>query len=261
MLNRMIISAVILCFVPVICVQAQEKTPDKPVDYLSLGVVTAFSTSPYIDDDSRVIPIPLVSYITERFYFTGLETGYALMGDRQLSLIATANARMEYYDEDDSYIFDGMANRHASLDGGLKVRWEHPWCGLETGFRADLLSVYDGYEIFARAKKSFKGVFEIEKLKVDISAGLSWRSDELNDYYFGVRPSEATADRPVYEPQGDLNYQLGCGWSYKLSDKWSLFNNYRVEFLADEIADSPLVDTDTTFSVMVGLAYQFDLSK
>ena len=35
------------------------------------------------------------------------------------------------------------------------------------------------------------------------------RSANLNDYYYGVRASEATDLRPAYEPGGGLNAGIG----------------------------------------------------
>lgn len=255
MVNRVSILLVVLLLAG--SVFAEEATSN-PYSYKALGAAVVYSTSPYIDDDSRVIPIPMIVYMTEQFYFSGLEAGYALAGDRQegIGLYATLSGRMDYYEEKDSYIFDGMGNRYRSIDGGIKLKVTKDVIGYEVGAKYDILANSHGYEIFGNISKSYKDIFECEDLDLSVSAGVSWRSDNLNDYYYGVEPRFATALRNEYRADGGFNYDIGMRLSYQLDEQWSVFNTINAEFLSDDISDSPLVDEDVVYSVMLGLIYK-----
>ncbi len=226
--------------------------------YKALGGAAVYSSSPYKGDDSRLLPIPMFVYMSEEFYFYGLEAGYAIAGDREagVGLYAILSGRTEYYDESDSYIFDGMGSRHASIDGGLRLKVNKGDYELEAGGKGDILGVSNGYEFFGGVSRRFTNVLDCDKLSMRIGGGLSWRSEQLNDYYFGVEDRYATAGRPGYSAGAGLDSNIGVGLSYKISDTCTLQNMINVEFLSSEIDDSPLVDDDVVYSVMVGVVWE-----
>ena len=45
------------------------------------------------------------------------------------------------------------------------------------------------------------------------------RDQRLNDYYYGVRPEEARADRPAYEAQSGVVPEIGFYAAYQLSTR------------------------------------------
>ena len=87
--------------------------------------------------------------------------------------------------------------------------------------------------------------------------GLNWRSDNLNNYYYGVRGKEATANRTVYKSGSSANPYAGVALDYQLAARWSIFSLFRNEWLGNEISDSPIVDQDSKISVILGLLYRF----
>ena len=87
--------------------------------------------------------------------------------------------------------------------------------------------------------------------------GLSWRSENLNNYYYGVRAKEATANRTVYKSGNSVNPYAGVVLDYQLAERWSIFSMFRNEWLGNEITDSPIVDQDSKISLILGLLYCF----
>ena len=236
---------------------SDSDSADKSGGKWSVGLFTAMSESEYVGDDSRVLPIPFITYFSERFYFSGLEAGYALFGDRELALFAIASGRIDYYQENDSYIFDGMGDRNPSMDMGLKLSYNNDLYSLNCGAKGDVLGVSNGYELFAEVEKKFSKAFGFEKLDVKLSGGLQWRSGQLNDYYYGVESQYAVVGRDQYEAGAGMNYNTGIGFQYQLDENWSIINGYEAKFLSDEIKDSPLVDKDVTLSASIGFLYSF----
>ena len=86
---------------------------------------------------------------------------------------------------------------------------------------------------------------------------LSWRDAKLNDYYYGVRPEEATAERPAYSPGSGFNLELGALAAYRLTERWQVLAGAGVTRWSSGVSDSPVVDNGTQFYGMLGLMYGF----
>ncbi|MHA7866663.1 MAG: MipA/OmpV family protein [Salipiger thiooxidans] len=80
--------------------------------------------------------------------------------------------------------------------------------------------------------------------RLSMGPRLYWGSDEFADTYFGVSSSEATADRPAYDPDGGL---LGGGAEfvarYQLNDDWGLEGGVTWRKFMNDALDSPIVDS------------------
>jgi MipA family protein len=87
---------------------------------------------------------------------------------------------------------------------------------------------------------------------------LAWRDEKLNNYYFGVRPEEATAQRPAYEAGAGLNVELGVLGSYQMTERWQLLAAAGATRWPGTVRSSPVVE-DRAFTphAMVGLLYAF----
>jgi MipA family protein len=90
---------------------------------------------------------------------------------------------------------------------------------------------------------------------------LSWRDADLNNYYYGVRPSEATAERPAYEPGSGVNVELGVLAAYRLAERWQVLAGAGLTRWSSGVADSPVVDEGTQPQLMLGLIYGFKPDK
>ena len=231
---------------------------EAPKSFFAIGGGAVFSDSYYKDEDTRVIPIPNIIYMSEEYYLTGLTAGKWLLGDQDgFKLAAQIGGRLEYVDDSESDYYDGIDSRYPTLEAGLKA--EYPFLERYTvSFEgmADVLSEHDGYELSLKVSEEIPAIFGNEKLSMKVSAGLSWRSKNLNDYYFGIDESEARAGRPAYEAGGGLNYQFGTSLTYRIDDRWSWFNMVGIEFASDEITDSPMVEDHETISFITGLSYK-----
>ena len=85
------------------------------------------------------------------------------------------------------------------------------------------------------------------------------QSDEYTQYYFGVSADEAGGLRAPYTADGALNAEARLRWGYALSERWLLSGSVGVEFLGNDVSDSPIVERDTLWSAGVGLAWNADV--
>jgi outer membrane protein len=86
---------------------------------------------------------------------------------------------------------------------------------------------------------------------------LAWRDADLNDYYYGVRPEEATPERPAYAPGAGLNVELGVLAAYRVAERWQVLAAAGVTRWSSGVRDSPVVDRGTQAQFSLGLMYGF----
>jgi outer membrane protein len=87
---------------------------------------------------------------------------------------------------------------------------------------------------------------------------LSLRSSRLNDYYYGVRPQEASAERPDYHVGSALVPEVGLFAAYKVGARWSLLAGATLARFPRAVSDSPIVGHRALHNMQLGALY--DLS-
>lgn len=229
----------------------KEQGPGK-LESVILGAGAYYATSPYVDIDEDVSPFPIIIAEYERFYIDGRKVGLLLADDGEsLKFSAILAARLQGYDADDSPFLAGMNNRYASVDGGLRLEWENDLCLLNLSFETDLFNNHQGQELTAVISREFFGGFLTPRL------GLSWQSEDLIDYYYGVSESEATTARRFYSGESTVNYLMGLRIGYPLGDNWAVIGDVGCALYGDEIQESPIVDADAQFTWLLGAVYRF----
>ncbi|HPN87993.1 MAG TPA: MipA/OmpV family protein [Candidatus Omnitrophota bacterium] len=225
-------------------------------NYFGLGVMV--SKKPYKDIDTTIMPIPIISWESQdkRFFIEGKDIGYKILRYQDLTIETILSPRFMGYDDKDADILDGMKDRKMSLDAGLKIIWDIPDSAdtsLSLGVLADTLSVYQGVEIEAALSKKFKGQIFILKPQL----GLRWQSKNLTDYYYGIRSSESTGNRPMYTPDDTCNYFSDLSFYLGIHKDWVLTTMLGYEYLGREITDSPLLGKKYQLTAMLGVIRKF----
>jgi outer membrane protein len=95
------------------------------------------------------------------------------------------------------------------------------------------------------------------RLKLAPYLMLAARNARLNDYYYGVNPSESTEDRPAYQPGGGVNGTLGLNARYDLTDTWHFFAGVSATLWSSGVRRSPIVEDRVQLAAFGGLAYEF----
>ncbi len=86
--------------------------------------------------------------------------------------------------------------------------------------------------------------------------GLSWKSDDLVDYYYGIDSSSSTTGLS-YEGKQTTHVNVGGLISYRINNNLSYVNQLKYTFLGDAVRDSPLIGEDHTLSYFSGVFYSF----
>ncbi len=221
------------------------------------GGGAVITQNPYKGAGTKSRGIPLFLYKTDKFSLYGPIVNYSLFENDNWITSAVAKVRFEGYDENDSRFLRGMDDREWTFELGGALSRAFDWGRIMADFSADVLGEHEGYELGLSYGYDFNGPFKLPDLRVTPSVGVSYRSSQLNDYYYGVRSSEAAAGRPRYKAGDSSGPTAGLRLNYRLDDRWSLMGMASLKWLGDEITDSPIVDEGYVASFLIGIMYRF----
>ena len=219
-----------------------------------LGAVARFEPSPYREGGTRYDVLPLYLFEGERVFLDANRAGVKLLngGDQRLDLFAAQ--RLEGFPSDRMPAsLAGMAMRDSGIDLGLSWQYRQPWGSVQAEFLHDAGNTSKGNEL--RLGYSYDWRSGPWRLRPSLSVAL--RDARLNNYYYGVRGSEAAPGRPAYAPGAGINTTLGLYGSYDMSQRWRLLAGLSATVLDGKIKDSPIVQKRELPGVYVGAAYDF----
>lgn len=219
----------------------------------SAGLGAISSPEPYLGATDRVIVVPVLGFEGERCYFRTILGGCRLVAHGGFRLDAQLRARFGGYEAQDSPALAGMADRRHSADLALELIRELGPLRLGLGVAQDLLDRSGGQEMSLDLGRTWRA----GPVRWTPRLGLLWQSAATTDYYFGVRPSEATPNRPAYAPGAAWSWTLGASANARLPHHLELFVLVRAQQFGDAIAESPIVDRDFSISGFAFLTYRF----
>lgn len=224
----------------------------QPPPRWTFGVLAADRDAPYVGLDEGLLVVPLVRYEGEKAYLRGLRGGWRLRETDTHELALFAQARTDGYDPKDSAFLAGMAERKFSLDLGIASAWTIDKVGVvEAALSADALDRSGGYE----AALSWNGLFRAGGFTFVPGVSARWQSDDIIDYYYGVRAGEALPGRAAYRGEAAMTPDLSLLVQRKLGPRWTLFARASHAWLPSEISNSPIVGDDNPTSLFVGLGW------
>ena len=227
-----------------------------------LGLAVRATASPYLGGGTRYDLVPLYLYEGERLFLHANRAGIKLFNEgsdkdgQRFDLFV--EQRFEGFPSDRlPASLTGMTARDSGIDLGLAYRVRQPWGTLRAELTRDVGSASRGTE--ARLGYSYEWRSGPWSLRPDVS--VSWRDAKLNDYYYGVRASEATPGRTAYAPGSGMQSQLGLYGSYDLSQRWRLLAGVSATVLGSSVKNSPIVEKRVLPAVYIGAAYDFGSHK
>jgi outer membrane protein len=225
-------------------------------DYaLALSVYRSEAVYDGAPDSSILYPM-LASFdhattTTNSLFVRDANLGLRRVLDTGWSYGAFATVQTDGYSAIDNAALAGMEDRSWTLAGGLVGGRKLGPIHADLFVSTDLLGEHHGQEF--NLKFAWPLTWQRVQLvpQVEIHA---YSADYIN-YYYGVRNEEATATRPAYEPGSASTYAASIQSSWRLGPNWFLRAHAGIEFLPEEISDSPLVVEDSSWYVNLAVAY------
>lgn len=124
-----------------------------------------------------------------------------------------------------------------------------------------LLGVELGVDVLSHrgaiGRFSYSYVFPWRNLDFYLNAALSFESEKVVNYYYGVHPDEVRSDRPLYNAGAGVKAHMGITAIYPLAPKWQLDASLGVNLFSASYLDSPLVSRSHEQLVIVMVRYVF----
>ena len=253
-------------------------------------------TNPLIEsDDLTLVAVVDLSWYGERFFFDNGDLGFTFIDNHRFTLNAVARVNTERLffenansllvsftnasgasggpvqdgvdvdgtDGNDDTTDDGTSqqpnqsfsipDRDYALEAGLEWLTDGRWGFAQASLLQDISDKHQGFEANLALGRSGHW----RRFTWTVSAGVSYRSGQLNDYYYGILPQEAQGDFAAYEAEGGINLHASALLRYYVSKSVSLGLVVEYETLSDAIADSPFVTEDHITTAYAGVKYTF----
>jgi outer membrane protein len=211
------------------------------------------------DDDYKdgiFIPID-ASYIGEQFYFKaevreGLILGYTLIRNQNWAIDALLSPR--FLGTIDNDLLEDLDDRDPDLHLGLRYSSYFDDSLIRLDVSQDISDRDNGFTIGA----SYDKEWQLKNWIVTGTVTITYISEDVTDYYYGVDNDEATNQFPVYRGDASLISAVAIDAEYPLAENWTFNANLAYFMLGDEIKDSPItIDEDSISIVSSSLRYHF----
>jgi outer membrane protein len=256
-----------------------------------LGAALGFGerTNPLIQSEDIPVIIDLdIAYFGDRWFFDNGDLGVGLVDNQWLTtnLVARLNSDRTFFGKTNTrYVnFQMLAGgatapipssgppgppspgepvaplqplkppkRDYAVEAGFETLLGGDWGQATLRAFHDVGGTHGGFEISA----DYSYRFTRGRLSVAPVVGVSWKSADLSDYYWGVHDDEDSATLQAYEARGGLGWEAGmrASWYFNKRMRFALSANF--ERLQHSIAQSPLVERDYVFGYFAGLGWQF----
>ena len=146
-----------------------------------------------------------------------------------------------------------IPDRNIALEAGVEFLTDGDWGFFNVAAFSDVSDTHGGYQLDVGYGQSFLWRQWVFSGSLD----LSWKSEQLNNYYYGVRKSESNNEFPEYHADAGVNVSARILARYYLTKHVSMAALLEAELLSDAVADSPFVDDDVVTTAYVGVKYNF----
>ena len=220
----------------------------------AMGLAVSLKRSPYVDGGVRNDLVPLYLYENEHFYLHAYRIGLKFDRSESDGFDLFLTHRFEGFPSDRiPTSLAGMAERGPGMDAGVGYERRFRWGTVFGEALRDVSHTSGGNEL----RLGYNYDWQRGRLRLRPYVMASLRSARLNDYYYGVRPDEATPTRPAYRAGAGFNNEAGLYGSYRLTERWRLLAGVSATRWSSEVRDSPIVRDRTEITAMAGAVYDF----
>ncbi|MEL6871101.1 MAG: MipA/OmpV family protein [Pseudomonadota bacterium] len=255
---------------------AQGADPlSQPLSRWRLGVALGygFRENPLIQSDDVPILVDIdVAWFGDRVFFDNGDLGLTVTNNDALTLdlVARINSERVFFGRTntrfitldasgttlDTPVLLDVPDRDFAIELGVEMLTDGDWGRLEVGAYRDVSATHGGYEIYGDYGYGWRQ----GRWYLDSAVGFSYKSQALNDYYWGVTEGETLASQgllPAYDAGSGVNVSARLSVSYFFNQHWSFAMASEYERMNDHAASSPLVAQRHIVGYFTGLSYRF----
>ena len=186
---------------------------------------------------------------SDRVFFGLTDTRYITIGNFAAAPLSTPDT----LDNLEAVESISVPDRDFAGEIGVELLTDGRWGFAQATAFHDVTGTHEGYELAA----SYGYGWRDQRLYIEPSVGLSYKSAAMNDYYWGVRENELFPGSPRYEVGAGTNVYARLQVGYQINRNWSFSFVGEVERLNDAAADSPIVADQSIVAYFAGFGYRF----
>ncbi len=231
----------------------EHDSAKEDTSHWGIGLAIAVLERPYRDYDNETKAIPVVYFENRWMSLNGGRFDFRINRSEALSFRLRARYALDGYDPDESDYLQGMEERDDSAWVGGAVVWKPSFADISVEYLTDAMDKSGG----SRARLEIEHRFAMGRFGLTPRLAAEWVDQEYIAYYYGVRPEEATVDRPSYEGDATTNVEIGVRLDYSPSRQHTFFVDVSTVGLGDGIKNSPLVERSEQARVTAGYLFHF----
>ncbi len=221
-----------------------------------------------LSDDITILVDLDVAWFGEHWFFDNGDLGLTVLDQHRytVNLVGRFNSDRVFFSKTNTKFISvtnsfgvsvpeliEVPDRDYAVEAGVEFLTDGDWGYLQaTAFR-DVSSTHDGYELYADYSYSVRR----QRWLFRPSFGVSWKSSKLNDYYWGVRESEANSLFPAYNAGAGLNAHVQLLTSFQINKHWAFVAVAEYERMNSEASASPIVEDQAVLGMFVGFKYEY----
>lgn len=251
---------------------AEEEIEDVNQSRWRLGAAFGYGvrTNPLVQaDDIPIIVDVDIAWFGDHWFFDNGDLGLTFADNHTLtaSVVARFNSDRIFFGKTDTrFVSFGVGglplseavefkvpDRDYAIELGLEMLTDGPWGRLQLTAFHDVSNTHEGYELYA----DYSFGWRKQRLYLEPSFGASYKSANLNNYYWGVTDAEAGMIVAPYEAGAGVNWHTRFKLGYQLSRHWAVSIVAEYERINDEAAASPIVEDRNVLGYFTGVSYRF----
>jgi outer membrane protein len=272
-MRKLLISLIpMLGFLGVSAVFAADSDPVNSIDSpWRLGVALGYgkrSNPLALSDDITIIVDLDVAWFGEHWFFDNGDLGLTVLDqDRYtVNLVGRLNSDRVFFSKTNSKFISvnnsfgesipeevEVPDRNFAVEAGVEFLADGDWGYLQASAFRDVSSTHGGYELYADYSYSVRR----QRWLYRPSFGVSWKSNKLNDYYWGVREDEASPLFPAYSAGAGLNVHARFLTSFQINTHCALIGVAEYERMNSDASASPIVEERGVFGMFAGFKYEY----
>ena len=238
---------------------AQENEPTWIV-----GAGAFVVSNPYegAEDDIEAGGFPFFQYQGERISVDPSGVSLTAHRNSQFQLDLLVSPRWQLVDLDDLEGFEELdMDRGVGVDLGARLSRSFGPVTASLSYLGDVSGESEGQEATFQLALDYTLT---PRLQAGFGTSVSWRDDNLATWLYGIRPEDKGGDltyeygvTPGAAEDGVIVPSASLQFRYQVTDRVFAIVAAEVEYLGDDITDSPLVEDDVMVSSFIGLARTF----
>lgn len=232
---------------------------------LSLSVGAGMRSNPVLgQEDVPFLVVPKFSYYGKRFFLDSYDAGYTLL-DRAHhqfnAILITPGFEQAFFsdweltnrDIGDAGSTHSLHKRRTAALSGFEYTYIHPLFDWQTQLLQDVTGVHSGQKI----RSALTLPWVKNKHAWEFSAGATWQSHKLVNYYYGVRDNEVNNTNLAYDAPATTSAYIKAEWETRFNKHWGMRAVTSYKWLGSGVTNSPIVIDDSVFTFYAAGVYHF----